>query len=396
LRKHVSIGTATDGEFPSQPSNSRAPHTDSDRRYSRSQLSGLDPLAPSSEATIRSLIADIEIKAYIAGSPLQVLPLQMNGGTVATVYSFERRLGRFRTGIWDGVVVLSPAWERGLTPWLCHRLQDFVASDLATFRIVEKGAAPAAFEHATIRNRSMLAATSGHGFQEVLPLPDSFDAFLDGFGRSTRRNVLRGLDYARDDGLTFLFEHDATFPNTTMLRRVAAKNRPHRQSFKKIARVQSFVAKRSHPFYASLTDADGQLVSIAGGFIEGDLALLAYQCNDRDYPQANLSLILRALIAEQLMAQRLQGLAFIGSCAGLLLRYCERVRGAELLLARHSLPARMKHLACVIMQPKSRIGRLTAAMSEAGVEGAATATKGGADRFDRLQSELEEIRLPHR
>ncbi len=393
MRKAVSTGNAANGPSRSAPSN--VDESSGGPRYSRTHLSGIDPLAASAYATIRSLIADLEIKAHINQSPLQVLPLQLNGRVVARAYCFERRLAGIRTGIYDGVVVLAASWEQGLTSWLCHRLQDFASSDLASFRIVEETVSPFVVESSVFRNRSMLAATSGSGFQEVLPLAGDFNDFLDRFGRSTRRNITRGLDYAHENGLAFHFTRGVTPPGGDSLRRLAAKNMPQRQSFRKIERVQDFLAATPHPFAASLVDRHGRLVSAAGGFIEDDLAFLAYQSNNRAYRQANLSLILRALIVEQLIEERVRGLGFIGSCAGLLLHYCERVRGAELLLARYSWAARMKQLACALTQPQSRIGQLTGIILSGEAEtSVADSDQWGADRFAQLQSELKQIRLP--
>jgi hypothetical protein len=276
-------------------------------------------------------------------------------------------------------------------PWLCHRLQDFVASDLATFRIVEESVASNALEQVAIRNRSMIAAVRGHGFQEILPLPDRFDDFLKQLGRSARRNLARGLDHIRDHGMMFHFAPESTLSVEPDLRRLAAKNMPYRQSFKKLAKVQSFVAAQPRSFGVSLSDGEGRLISTAGGFIEDGVAFLAYQANHREYRHTNPSLSLRALLVEQLIAQRIRGLAFIGSCAGSLLRYCERVRGAELLVARHSLSARMKHLACLLVQPESRIAQLTGTLLTNLPAGQRpqVGMAPGADRFEQLRSELK-------
>jgi hypothetical protein len=147
-----------------------------------------------------------------------------------------------------------------------------------------------------------------------------------------------------------------------------------------------------------LVDEKGRLVSAAGGFIEDGLAFLAYQLSHRAYRDANLSLTLRALIVEQLIEQQVRSLAFIGSGAGLLLHYCERVRGAELFLARDSVMARMKQLVVGLARPKSRIGKLGSAILAHQSAGASTLDAGqwDGDRFTQLQSELKQIRLPRR
>lgn len=390
MRKFVPTSVGADGS--SEASASLQKETKTELRYSRSEVSGLDRLAASSGATIRSLIADVEIKAHGNGAPLQIIPLRLNGVIAAKIYCFERRLGGLRTGLHDGVVILSSPWQSGLMPWLCHRLQDFVASDLATFRIIADEATPIALEEVVIRNRNMMASTNDFAFQEILPLPESFDDFLEQFGRSTRRNVMRGLDAISGAGMIFQFAAEPHSVQGRELRRLARKNIPYRQSIRKLTKVQDFVASQPRPFAVSLRDSDQRLISAAGGFVEDGCAYLAYQANHRDYRHMNPSLSLRALLVEQLIAAGVDSLAFIGSCAGSLLRYCERVKGAELLVTRHSLLARAKHLASFWLQPKSRIGQLTEAFL--------AKTSAGdrpfipeIDRFEQSRTELQRVRV---
>lgn len=327
-------------------------------QYFRALVTGLDPIATSSYPTSRSLLADVEIKAHCYRAPLQAIDLHLNGAALATAYCFERRLGELTTGIHDGIVVLSSQWEPHLFSWLCHRLQDLIGCDIATFRVIGEGIPAFSFDAPAVRNRSMMAATDACVLQEVLPLPEKFDDFVTNFGRNARRNILRGLDYAQQNTIAFHFAPEAMTFNMPGLRELARKNMPHRQPFNRVARIVRFVAEQPRPFGAALIDREGRWISAAGGFIEGDLAVMAYQSNHRDFREANPSLTLRSLLVEQLIAQGVRRLAFVGSCAGTLLRYCERVPGAELLLVRNTVAARMKHLACVLARPKSRIARL--------------------------------------
>jgi hypothetical protein len=321
------------------------------------------PIRYSAE-TSRSLIAEIEVKAHYDQAPLQTTALRLDGAVVANAYSFERRLLGLATGIHDGAIVLSTTWEPQVMPWLCHRLQDFAAFDLATFRIAGPGMAHAAPNPMTIRNRVMTAIMSPRRMQEVMPLDEGFSHFLERLGRSTRRNVSRSLQQAAEENIEFRFTSGTAASAESTLRKLAAKNMPFRQSFNKIASIERFVATRPRPYQASLTHHNGRLISVAGGFIEGDLALIAYQLNHRADRDASPSLMLRSFLVQRLIDEGVRSLAFIGSCAGLLLHYCQPVPAAELLIVGNTRAARIKHRALLLAQPRSRIAQLSAELAE--------------------------------
>lgn len=313
-----------------------------------------------SEQTSRSLIAEIEVKAHYEHAPLQMTALRLDGAVVAHACSFERRLLGLATGIHDGAIVLSAMWEPQLMPWLCHRLQDFAAFDLATFRIAGPGMAHAAPNPMIIRNRGMTAIMSARKMQEVMPLDEGFSLFLERLGRGTRRNVSRSLQQAAEENIEFRFTSGAAASAESTLPQLAVKNMPFRQSFGKIASVERFIAAQSRPYRASLTHRDGRLISLAGGFIEGDLALMAYQLNHRADRDTSPSLMLRSFLVQRLTSEGVRSLAFIGSCAGLLLHYCEPVPAAELLIIGNTRSARLRHRASILAQPRSRVAQLSA------------------------------------
>jgi hypothetical protein len=317
-----------------------------------------------SEQTSRSLIAEIEVKAHYDRAPVQRTAIRLDGAVVANAYSFERRLLGLASGIHDGAIVLSPMWEPQLMPWLCHRLHDFAAFDLATFRIAGPGMAHVAPNPMTTRNRVMTAIMSARKIQEVMPLDEGFEDFLERLGRSTRRNISRSLQQAAEQNIEFRFATGAAASAESTLRKLAAKNMPFRQPFSKIASIERFIAAQPRPYQASLTHRDGRLISLAGGFIEGDLALIAYQLNHRADRDSSPSLTLRSFLVQRLIGEGVRSLAFIGSCAGLLLNYCEPVPAAELLIVGNQRSARIKHRACILAQPQSRVARLSAELAK--------------------------------
>ena len=310
------------------------------------------------EKTIRSLLAEIEIKAHADEAPLKTTPCRLDGVEVATAYSFERKLGGVATGIHDGMVVLSPAWERHLTPWLCHRLQDLIGFELATLRIPGVKMPPAAPDRFKLRNRSLTAVMRADRAQEVMRLGDSFERLLEGTIPNTRRSLKRCLDDAAEENVHFSFVAEALAPDPTALRQLAAKNLSGVKSFQTVASAAQFVAAQARPFHTMLTHPDGHAMSACGGFIEGDLGLVAYQLAHRADRDSSPGVTLRAFLIRALIEQGVRYLAFVGNGAGLLTHSCEAVTAAELLMMRNTRSARLKYWACSMLQPHSRIAQI--------------------------------------
>jgi hypothetical protein len=119
------------------------------------------------------------------------------------------------------------------------------------------------------------------------------------------------------------------------------------------------LAVQPRPFQAHLGQLVGHPLSVTGGFIEGDLALMTYQLNDRIFRSLSPSLMLRSFLVQALIERGVRYLAFVGGCAGLLYHQCTAAPAAEVLIVRRTFIARAKYLACtMIADPKSRITRL--------------------------------------
>jgi len=109
----------------------------------------------------------------------------------------------------------------------------------------------------------------------------------------------------------------------------------------------------------SLTHRDGHLISVAGGFVEGNLALVAYQLTRRADGDATRALMLRAFLARQLISRGARYLAFIGDCAGVFRDHCEPVPAADLLIVRNTRSARLKQQAHILARPGSPVAQLS-------------------------------------
>ena len=142
------------------------------------------------------------------------------------------------------------------------------------------------------------------------------------------------------------------------LAELCQQNMPTPVSMRRISNALKLIGAQPNPYRAQVRDADGRLISVAGGFIHGDLALMLYQVNHQAQRALSPSLMLRSFIIEQLIANAVRKVGFVGSCAGLLLHACERVPAVEILIAHQSPISRLKLFACRAAQPHSRIAQL--------------------------------------
>ena len=135
----------------------------------RPDAAGLAAAIKFSAQSSRALIDEIERQARDQRAQLQTSAFRLDDAIVADAYSFEREFFGFASGVRDGVMILSPAWEPPVMPWLCHRLQDFLSFDIATFRVTGSGLAHVISAPLLIRNRVLTAFLSARAARELVP-----------------------------------------------------------------------------------------------------------------------------------------------------------------------------------------------------------------------------------
>jgi Acetyltransferase (GNAT) domain len=335
------------------------------RKLSFRRSPGDVPLLISNEAAARhsvsqtSLLAEVETQAFWNGSRIDVAPLELAGRKAGTVYSYERRIFGMGVGIRDGVVLLDAAPDSLSATSLADQIGGAAAADLATFRVAGPAPIDLSSTRRIVHGRCMTSVTVARDVQEVLALGSSYAEFLQKLGRSTRRNVRNCRNLAAELGIGFKWSTGGPAADMRELKRLCRYNMPTASSGRRIASVHRLIAGQARPFHAYLRSARGKLISAGGGFMEGNLALLLYQYNHSAYRSLNPSLMMRSFIIEHLSDEGIRNLAFVGRCSGLLRHACDRVPAAEMLIARNSGWARLKHLACRIAEPRSRLVRLS-------------------------------------
>ena len=277
--------------------------------------------------------------AAIQGQPRTpvsaVAQLECDNGTAAPVWT-QRRHGR-RTRLVTAGTVLSAVPSTAEL----ERLMTIVCSD---------GAPDVA--HIFIDLETPLAATPQLAFSDygcyvrrtsyryVLPLGDDYEAFVQGLGKHSRRNIRLYQRNAEADGLSFTY-----LPQAPRSAEAAVAERyelgrmtlPKPKSAGRLAELDAFLRLRRRPFHSLIRSRDGRLVSIATGFQAGTSAYLVYQANHKDHPDANLALTHRSYLIRALIAGGIRTFVFPNGINDVLRNACQRDHALELLALRAGL-----------------------------------------------------------
>jgi hypothetical protein len=311
--------------------------------------------------TQRSLLAEMKLRAHLYNSPLQTMLVGPPAEPGGTIHICERRVGGWRTGIYDGAVLLSAAASSAhIRPWLASLAPTLADADAVTLRIIGPGMPTQALISSQENRRVVEVTGQPFKIREVMPLADTFESFLRGLGKHTRRNMVHAQSRAHRDGIKFCFTTAESSVDRSRLLTVAKLNIPFPTKPRQLLSTIQFLAAQPRPFQAHLSQLADHPFSIAGGFIEGDLALMNYQINNRIFRNLSPSLMLRSFLVQALIERGVRYLAFVGGCAGPLYHQCTVVPAAEVLMMRRTSVARAKHFACrMIGNPKDRFRRLT-------------------------------------
>jgi hypothetical protein len=146
-----------------------------------------------------------------------------------------------------------------------------------------------------------------------LELSPSYDSFLNQLGPRTRRNFRYYRRKSEQAGNEFSPEE--TYPHF----RAATRRLFPRAEFRdgtNLERCLAMIETMPSRIMVGIRNRDGDLISLAGGWHDGRRAVVIMQLNDRGFPQASLSLVLRSYLIEELIRKGSRELIFwAGSAA---------------------------------------------------------------------------------
>lgn len=141
-----------------------------------------------------------------------------------------------------------------------------------------------------------------------LALPSSYDTFLSTVGPHTRRNLRyyrRKSELAGNE-----FSPLVTYPDfCAAARRLFPKSEfaGRRTNFERcLAMIEAMPSR----IMVGLRDRNGDFISVAGGWHDGHRAVVIMQFNDRAFPRASLSVVLRSYLIEDLIRRESRELIF--------------------------------------------------------------------------------------
>lgn len=189
-----------------------------------------------------------------------------------------------------------------------------------------------------------LAAENRFHRRALLPLPDSWEVFVQRAGRNLRHNIARDRTKAEAAGLCFSLRWGPPGPRGAEHRvRLAARAHPVPKNAARMAAADRFIADRSRPFEAELRAPNDRLAAYATGYLVGGAAYLFLQIHALEgYEHLSLSLLLRAHLVEALIKAGVEELVFSNGCLGALSRMCLPQAVSVVTLVRRSAAGRAK------------------------------------------------------
>jgi len=252
----------------------------------------------------------------------------------------------------------------GLSSMLCAILEsgpdDFALVDqlLAEHRpdgaIIRRIGALSARPGLRVRRGGLLLSMGSLKTEEILLLGEGFDSFVAGLRKVTRAHIRSSLRHATRLGVRHeLIVGERTEIGETLVS-LAGRNLPKPMPPRLLADCLADVNAQALPFRSELRDADGALISVVLGYLDGDHAMLVCQLNPHDAPkigQAGCSLLHRALLIRALIGRGSTALIMVNGCSGMLRPYCRAVRAETLLALPPSPISWLRCLAYVLFRP---------------------------------------------
>ena len=257
----------------------------------------------------RAALSRLRIAANLSGGT-QVREITAGVQAGFTGWWFGLRLWRWGTKVADAVLSI-----RGSGRGVANAIEQFMQQadiDVARFAIVRSHREPSDLSHEAGRSRGVWYFRGQQEHRDLLPLGPSIDAFLGMLGRRTRRNVRYTARRADELGLDFAFqERGGALKIDAEVAGLAARNRPSPIPAGSIAIFEEMLSHRPSSFESRVTDAEGRLLSLCRGFVQGRTAYLVYQMTDPAVPGISLAAFHDFKLVEQLIDLGASELIFV-------------------------------------------------------------------------------------
>jgi hypothetical protein len=159
-----------------------------------------------------------------------------------------------------------------------------------------------------------------------LPLPDTYDQFLEGLGGTTRRNFRHSRRRFETSGHSFIERLSMNELRSATLDLIPKSEFTSRWQQQEFEVPLDMVAAANRPLAIGLKHHSGEWLSVIGGWYRPRGAVLRIQLNnERDFGSDSLSIVLRAYLIELLIRQGLEELVIWSETGPPLSRYVSYV-----------------------------------------------------------------------
>lgn len=273
--------------------------------------------------------------------PEQCLPrvvvIRRASEVIGIVYTMERKLAGFRTGLIFGdarfgPIIASKPGERE-TVWRS------AVSYLLTRKTVLGVRLAIPFTeyelYAGEQIVSSIGAVASYRDEErsnaILPLPSSYEAFLRRLGPHTRRNFRYYRRQFERHGHAYV--SSLTIPEFRFAALELLGKSPITATRKVVEFNTHLCSTADRPMLVGLRAHSGKWLAILGGWYNRDQPSVCFQMNrDDEYRADSLSVILRGYLLEWLIQRGVQSVVFVHGVKGPLSRYSHRIHTIGLYL----------------------------------------------------------------
>lgn len=214
---------------------------------------------------------------------------------------FGLKLGRWSAKVADAVLSIRNSGEG-----VAGAIEDFMHEsdiDVARFAIVGTDEARSIVDD--------VAGCTGVWYflgqreqRDLLNIRAGIDRVLARIGPRARRNLRRSVAEAARIGLTFAFhERSGAIEIDGEVASLAGRGRPLPANCRHLAMLENIFEHRPASFQSMLRAADGTLLSLCRGFIQGRTAYLIYQLNDPAAPKVNIGAFHNLKLIRELAAR---------------------------------------------------------------------------------------------
>jgi hypothetical protein len=211
-----------------------------------------------------------------------------------------------------------------------------------------------------LRSEFRIDGLARHRLRDTVPgdrlrLAPTYDDFLGGLGKHTRRNIRHYSRRAQEDG--FIFSVDV--PAAEYVAGVRALNQVTAFPIleRRLARDLRLVRRFGGQHFA-LRDARGEIIAALCGFSHNGCFHLLSQVNHAGMPQHSLSLVLRGHTIQHLIVTGHTDLQFMGGTSLMLGRFCEPIEFESLVLDNpRSVFTPLKRMANDVVARRAKSGK---------------------------------------